>query len=48
MNQIVAIDPFIEQYAACKAGLPGAAMPWLCDLREAGIERFAKIGRAHV
>lgn len=44
MNQIVAIDPFIEQYAACKAGLPGAAMPWLCDLREAGIERFASLG----
>ncbi len=40
----IAVRPFVEQFAALKAGLPGAGVPWLGDLREAAIERFCDLG----
>ena len=35
---------FVEQFRARKAALPGAALPWLAERREAGIGRFAELG----
>ena len=40
----IAVRPFVEQFAALKAGLPGTDVPWLGDLREAAIERFGDLG----
>jgi Fe-S cluster assembly protein SufD len=40
----IAVRPFVEQFAALKAGLPGAGVPWIGDLREAAIERFGDLG----
>ena len=40
----IAVRPFVEQFAALKAGLPGAGVPWLGGLREAAIERFCDLG----
>ena len=37
-----AAAPYVAQFAAAKAGLPGA--PWLGALREQAIERFAETG----
>ncbi len=37
-------QPFIDQYGAARSQLPGANLPWLEALREAGIARFAAIG----
>ncbi len=39
-----AAQPFVEQFAAAKGGLPGAGLPWLAALRDAGMERFADRG----
>ncbi len=38
------IQPFVEQFGACEADLPGGGLGWLRDLRTAGIERFAALG----
>ena len=38
------VQSFVEQFDALRGELPGAALPWLCDLRAAGIERFASLG----
>ena len=38
------VQAFVEQFGALRAELPGAGLPWLRDLREAGIERFAALG----
>jgi Fe-S cluster assembly protein SufD len=37
-------QPFVEQFGALRGELPGAALPWLSDLRSEGIERFASLG----
>jgi Fe-S cluster assembly protein SufD len=38
------VQPFVEHYGALKGGLPGAGLPWLAELREAGLARFASLG----
>ena len=38
------VQSFVEQFDALRGELPGAALPWLSDLRAAGIERFASLG----
>jgi Fe-S cluster assembly protein SufD len=38
------VQSFVEQFGALRGELPGAALPWLSDLRAAGIERFASLG----
>ncbi|MDH3597329.1 MAG: Fe-S cluster assembly protein SufD [Rhodospirillales bacterium] len=37
-------QPFVEQYGALKGALPGVGLPWLAELREAGLARFASLG----
>ena len=37
-------DNFVDQYGALRDELPGAGLPWLRDLREDGIARFAELG----
>ena len=39
-----AADSFVEQFGALRDTLPGAGLPWLRELREDGIARFAKLG----
>ena len=39
-----AVHAFVEDFAARKAGLPGAGLPWLAELRAAGLERFQSLG----
>ncbi len=36
--------PYTEQYSALKGALPGGDLPWLADLREAGIGAFRATG----
>ncbi len=36
--------PFLEPYDRLKAGLPGATLSWLRDLRDQGRDRFAALG----
>ncbi len=38
------VQSFVEQFDALRGELPGAGLPWLWDLRAAGIERFAALG----
>ncbi|MFM2041987.1 MAG: FeS assembly protein SufD [Pseudomonadota bacterium] len=38
------VQSFIDQFAAVAPTLPGAGLPWLAELRAAGIDRFAKTG----
>ena len=40
----IGAEPWLEQYAAARATLPGAGLPWLAELREAGRDRFAVLG----
>ncbi|MEE8188953.1 MAG: Fe-S cluster assembly protein SufD [Kiloniellales bacterium] len=35
---------FTEQFDSLRGELPGAALPWLRELRDAGIERFGSLG----
>ena len=44
MPDSATIQPFVEQFGACEADLPGGGLGWLRDLRTAGIERFAALG----
>jgi len=39
-----AAQSFVEQFGALRDELPGAGLPWLRELREDGIARFAKLG----
>ena len=38
------LQPYLDQYGAAKAALPGAGAPWLAGLRDAGIARFRALG----
>ncbi len=44
MPESAAVESFVEQFAALRDELPGAGLPWLQDLREDGIARFAALG----
>lgn len=35
---------YTEQFGAVRDGLPGAGLPWLAELRRAGLDRFAEAG----
>ena len=37
---------YLDDYASRKAALPGGELPWVADLREAGIARFDALGFA--
>lgn len=43
-NSIPAKDRYLMQFAQVKDTLPGAALPWLRDMRETAITRFASLG----
>ena len=43
-NQTTNPLPFVDTFDAARPGLPGAGLPWLKELREAGIERFNALG----
>jgi Fe-S cluster assembly protein SufD len=38
------VQSFVEQFGHSRGELPGAGLPWLRDLREAGIARFKALG----
>ena len=42
--EINAVAPYLAQYGALKARLPGAGLPWLTGLREAGLGHFSDRG----
>ncbi len=44
MPDTAPVHSLVDQYAALQGELPGAALPWLRELRTAGIERFAALG----
>jgi Fe-S cluster assembly protein SufD len=45
MSEIASVhDPFADHYRALKDEFPGAQLPWLARLREAGLDRFAALG----
>ena len=44
MPESAVIESFVEQFGALRDELPGAGLPWLQDLREDGIARFAELG----
>ena len=37
-------QPFVDQFGAARAGLPGAQLPWLDALRSSRIKKFTSIG----
>lgn len=39
-----AVARFVDQFRAHAAALPGAGLPWLDELRAAGLDRFSKAG----
>ena len=39
-----ATQNYIERYQAARPGLPGGSLPWLAQLRDAGIARFGALG----
>ncbi len=43
-DMVVGTEPWLAQFAALKESLPGADLPWLAELREAGCTRFAELG----
>lgn len=43
-NSIPATDRYLMQFEQAKDALPGAALPWLRDLRESAIARFTSLG----
>jgi Fe-S cluster assembly protein SufD len=44
MPESAVIESFVEQFGALRDELPGAGLPWLRDMREDGIARFARLG----
>ncbi|WP_119678974.1 Fe-S cluster assembly protein SufD [Indioceanicola profundi] len=38
------VQAYLDQYKAALGSLPGTGLPWLTELRAAGIDRFAKTG----
>ncbi len=44
MPENATIESFVEQFGALRDELPGAGLPWLQELREDGIARFAELG----
>jgi len=44
MPESAPIESFVEQFGALRGTLPGADLPWLRELREDGIARFAELG----
>ena len=44
MPESAVIESFVEQFGALRDELPGAGLPWLRDMREDGIARFAALG----
>ena len=43
-DMVVGTEPWLEQYAHARDLLPGAQLPWLARLRDAGRDRFAVLG----
>lgn len=43
-SETPAIQSYVDQFKAHAATLPGAGLPWLDELRAAGLDRFVKTG----
>ena len=39
-----AVQPYMERFGALRSELPGAGLAWLEELREAGMDRFQRLG----
>ncbi len=44
MNAETSVRSFTEQFANARSGLPGGALPWLAQMREKALDRFASTG----
>jgi len=44
MTEQTSTQPYIDQFQAVRATLPGQGLPWLAEMRAAGLDRFVKAG----